>query len=204
MNEKEKILSLAEEVFFREGFYKITMDEFASALRMSKKTIYKHFASKDELVKATVNAFMQRIRKEIEFVVDSKIHSLEKVTKIINILRTIGINKITEKWLNDLRLYQPSLWEEIDSFRTKMINRNISKIFSQGVKEGYIVDVPHQIIITIFLSSIQAVINPYFIMNNSFSMGEAIDNTLKILINGILTEKGKKVYKKIIENKKQV
>lgn len=204
MTEKEKILSLAEEIFFRDGFYKITMDKLASSLRMSKKTIYKHFPSKEELVKATANAFMQRIKKEIESVISSNMHSVEKVVTVMNILKSIGISRMTEKWLNDIRLYQPSLWKEIDSFRAKMINKNISKIFSQGVEEGYIINVPHQIIINVFMSSVQAVINPNFIMNNNFSIGEAINNTLKILINGILTEKGKKIYNKLIKNKMQV
>ncbi len=85
-----------------------------------------------------------------------------------------------------------------------MINKNISAIFSQGIKEGYIINVPHQIIINIFMSSVQSVVNPDFIMNNNFSISQAINSTIKILINGILTEKGKKVYKKLIKNKMQV
>ncbi|MEJ5352343.1 MAG: TetR/AcrR family transcriptional regulator [Melioribacteraceae bacterium] len=204
MNDKEKILTHAQEIFFREGFYKISMDEFASSLRMSKKTIYKHFASKEELVKSTAYSFMQKIKKEIEAVVKSNLHSVEKIVSIINILKDIGISRMSERWLNDIRLYMPALWKEIDSFRQKLLNKNISIIFSQGIKEGYIIDVPHQIIINVFMSAIQSVINPDFIMNNNFSISEAINSTLKILLNGILTEKGKKVYNKLLKNKKQV
>ncbi|MEG8946525.1 TetR/AcrR family transcriptional regulator [Rosettibacter firmus] len=204
MNVKEKILNHAEEIFFLNGFHKITMDEFASSLKMSKKTIYKYFPSKEDLVKATAHSFMQKIKSEIESVVNSKHHSIEKIVAIVNIIKNIGLHKMSEKWLEDLRHHQPSLWKEINSFRTKMINKNISIIFHQGVKEGYIIDVPHQIIINIFMSSVQSIVNPDFIMNNNFSISEAIDSTLKILINGILTEKGKKVYNKLIKNKMQV
>jgi len=204
MNDKEKILAHAQEIFFRYGFNKISMDEFASSLRMSKKTIYKYFTSKEELVKSTAYSFMQQIKKEIEAVVKSNLHSVEKIVSIINILKDIGISRMSERWLNDIRLYMPALWKEIDSFRQKLLNKNISIIFSQGIKEGYIIDVPHQIIINVFMSAIQSVINPDFIMNNNFSISEAINSTLKILFNGILTEKGKKVYNKLLKNKKQV
>lgn len=203
MNEKEKILSHTERIFFTEGFHKITMDEIASSLRMSKKTIYKFFPSKDDLVKSTAYSFMNKMKKEVESIVKSKNHSVEKIVTIINIIKNIGLNRMSEKWLNDLRYRMPSLWKDMDSFRSKMINKNISIIFSQGVKEGYIINVHPQIMINIFLNSIQAIVNPDFIMNNNFSITQAIDSTLKILLNGILTEKGKKVYSKLLKNKKQ-
>ncbi|MDH7604886.1 MAG: TetR/AcrR family transcriptional regulator [Melioribacter sp.] len=200
MNDKEKILIHAREIFFNNGFYKISMDEFASSLRMSKKTIYKHFPSKEELVKSTAYSFMRQIKKEIETVVNSNLHSIEKIVSIINILKDIGISRMSDRWLGDIRIHMPSLWKEIDSFRQKLLYKNISIIFSQGIKEGYIINVPHQIIINVFMSAIQSVINPDFIMNNNFSINEAINSTLKILINGILTEKGKKIYNKLLKN----
>jgi hypothetical protein len=40
MEEQRKIVEVCEEKFFRDGFYKTTMDELASELTMSKKTIY--------------------------------------------------------------------------------------------------------------------------------------------------------------------
>jgi len=58
MEEQNKIIELTEEKFFRDGFYKTTMDEVASELKMSKKTIYKFFPSKDDLVTAIARHFM--------------------------------------------------------------------------------------------------------------------------------------------------
>ena len=47
MEEKNKIIERTEDKFFRDGFYKTTMDEIATDLSMSKKTIYKFFPSKE-------------------------------------------------------------------------------------------------------------------------------------------------------------
>lgn len=46
---KDKILKVAEKVITRRGT-KVTMDELAAALNMSKRTLYKQFASKEELI----------------------------------------------------------------------------------------------------------------------------------------------------------
>ncbi len=47
---KDRILSRAEEMFLKFGYSKVTMDEIAANIGMSKKTLYKFFPSKEELV----------------------------------------------------------------------------------------------------------------------------------------------------------
>ncbi len=202
MDDKEKILEYAEERFFADGFYKTTMDEVASNMRMSKKTIYKYFPSKDELLKNLVNIFTSRVRKEIESIVDGDLHAVEKIVAVTYTMRKIGV-KLSDKLMNDIRIHHPSMWKAIEEFRAQMISKNISKIFAQGVKEGYIIDVPPVIAINVFLSSVRAIINPDFIMNNSFSAKEAIEHTFRILINGLLTDKGREAYNNLISKKAQ-
>ena len=65
MNEKEKIENYTTDLFLQSGFYKITMDEIAKGLRISKKTIYKYFPSKNFLVDAVMQAFMLKVRKKL-------------------------------------------------------------------------------------------------------------------------------------------
>lgn len=200
MEEKNKILGFAEEKFFREGFHKTTMDEIASELRMSKKTIYKYFPSKEMLLKLLFQIFTQRAKNEIEPIVNSKLHAVEKIVAISSVLKKIAM-KMSDKWLNDVRIHQPSVWKDIEEFRSQMISKNISKVFIQGIEEGYIVEAPPIIMITIFMNSVRSIINPEFIMNNSFSASEAVEHTFKILLNGMFTDKGRKAYNKLISKK---
>ena len=93
MNEQNKIVELTEEKFFRDGFYKTTMDEVASELKMSKKTIYKFFPSKDELVMAIAKHFMERMKKKILPALNSDKNAIEKLAELNNILaKTIRKN----------------------------------------------------------------------------------------------------------------
>src|SRR6202000_2790704 len=54
MDVKERILSKAADLFMRYGIRSITMDEIASQLGISKKTIYQFFTDKDDLVSAVI------------------------------------------------------------------------------------------------------------------------------------------------------
>jgi AcrR family transcriptional regulator len=197
------MLDLLAEKFFREGFFKTSMDEIAADLHISKKTIYKYFPSKEELLDALIKNYLIKSRTDIDLIINSGQHAVHKVVNIINTIKKICMH-FSEKWLRDIRIYHPSIWKTIEEFRLKMIANNFSKIFSQGIKEGYIIDIPPQIALTVFISSIRAIINPEFILDNSFSVKEAIDHTFKILFNGIFTDKGRKVLKHLTNQKERV
>ena len=59
---RAQILTKAREEFFTHGFSKVTTDELAVALGISKKTLYQHFSSKEELLQAAV----YQLRDELE------------------------------------------------------------------------------------------------------------------------------------------
>jgi AcrR family transcriptional regulator len=195
MDDQNKIIELTEEKFFRDGFYKTTMDEVASELRISKKTIYKFFPSKDDLVKAIAKYFMNRLKSNILPALNSNRNAIEKLGDLINILAKVS-EKISATRMEELKRHYPSLWNEIDSFRTEMMFGNITKVIEQGKKEGLFVDYPTNIIMNVLVASVRTIVNPDFILNNNFSIIEAARFAFRIVIGGILTDKGKKEFNK--------
>lgn len=193
MKDKEKILAFAREKFFKEGFYKISMDELARDLKMSKKTIYKYYPSKEKLVEATVEDLMKSTLEKISQVLDRDINAVSKIQELLAILSSLFL-KFTDKWLNDMRYHAPDLWEKIDTFRTRIMYKNIGRIFEQGKKEGLFEDRPVEMLLVIFVSSLRAIVNPEFLLNTKFSFNEAVEQAFQILLNGILTSKGAKTF----------
>jgi AcrR family transcriptional regulator len=197
MDEQIKIVELTEEKFFRDGFYKTTMDEVASELKMSKKTIYKFFPSKDELVMAIAKHFMEGMKSKIAPTLESEKNAIGKLAELNNILARTS-QKISAKRMDEIRKHFPALWNEIDSFRTKMMFGNITKVIDQGKAEGLFNDYPTPIIMNTLVSSVRATVNPEFILNNNFSISEAALYTFKVVIGGIVTEKGRKIFNRTI------
>ena len=197
MEDQNKIIELIEEKFFRDGFYKTTMDEVASELKMSKKTIYKFFPSKEVLVMAIAKHFMEGLKSKIVPALNSDKNAIEKLAELNNILARVS-QKISSKRMDEIKTYFPSLWNEIDSFRTKMMFANITKVIDQGKAEGLFIDYPTPIIMNTLVSSVRAIVNPEFILNNNFSISEAALSTFKVVIGGIVTDKGRKIFNKTI------
>jgi len=192
MKEQDRILELGEERFFNEGFHKIKMDDIATDLRMSKKTIYKFFPSKEGLAHAIAKRFMGKMKEMIVPALGSDKNAIEKLNDLIAILAKTS-EKINPQTFNEIKRYFPDIWNEVDKFRTEMMFGNITKVIDQGKKEGLFLDYPTSIVMNMLVSSVRSVVNPEFILHNNFSLIEAARTAFNILIGGIVTEKGKKI-----------
>ncbi len=197
MDDQTKIIEQIEDKLFKDGFYKTTMDDVASELGMSKKTIYKFFPSKEDLVMAIAKHFMNSMKNKIVPALNSDKNAIEKLAELINILATAS-DKVSPKRMDEIRKYFPSLWNEIDKFRTQMMFGNITKVIDQGKAEGLFIDYPTSIIMNVLVASVRNIVNPDFILNNNFSIIEAARYAFKIIIGGIVTDKGKKIFNQTI------
>ena len=68
---REKILKGTILVFNKKGL-KLTMDDVADELKISKKTIYKEFSSKDEIFETMVDYVFDNIKVREEEILESK------------------------------------------------------------------------------------------------------------------------------------
>ncbi len=194
--ERMKIIEHCSTKFFRDGFYYVTVDQIATELRISKKTIYKYFSSKDQLVEAVTDNLMNSVSGQIESVVQTEAESLTKALMMFDIMGNIII-KFSENWLRDIQIHMPELWKKIDEFRTQRAYFVLGSIIKQGQKEGMIIEKPSELIIHLFVNSIRSVVNPEFLYYQKLNYKEAFRHTFEILFNGILTHKGKKQFDKI-------
>src|SRR3990172_10009410 len=180
--EKSKILEFSYDKFFKEGFYKTSMDSIASDLQMSKKTIYKHFSTKEDLVEEVVSKFTSGVGDKIESIINDEKDSLSKALRLFEIMGTVAL-KLSDNWVKDIQTHMPELWEKIDDFRTKRANVVLGSIIRQGQKEGMIIDKPSELIIHLFVNSIRSIVNPNFLYYQKFNYKEAFQHTFEILFN---------------------
>lgn len=202
MEENQKIITFARDIFFRQGIYKTRMDTIAKELRMSKKTLYKHFASKDDLVKAIVTDYQMQIKN---LLIEQTAANKSSVEKFIGLFNIVGkmVSKISETALNELRIHYKNVWLQVESFRNELLKEELTKVFLQGQAEGFVNNIPIEILMTVYIASVRAVVNPDFIFNNKFSVKEAFEITLNFLMHGILSNKGKEVLKEFNSEKQQ-
>jgi len=197
-SEKEKIFTQFKSRFLKDGFYKTSIDSISSELKISKKTIYKHFPSKDSIVREIIKSIMLDMSSRVEAIIKSEEDAVSKSVMLLNTISSLLL-QVGERWLDDLRIHTPELWQDIENFRAKRLYNTLSSIIEQGKKEKLFAEQPVEIIISIFLSSLNGIVNQEFLFHNRFSYREAVQKTLEILFTGILTPKGLKLFYKSLK-----
>ena len=130
MELRERILERSRDEFLTRGFSKVTLDEIASNLGISKKTLYKFYPSKEELLRASLHAMMRSAGWELE-----RIASSEKplVEKLASALMLVGkyVSRIRGETITDLQRFVPSLWKELDEYRQEQIINRLVRMLQQ-------------------------------------------------------------------------
>ena len=83
---KEEILRGTLRLFNEKGL-KFTMDDIARSLKISKKTLYKVFADKEQLFLAMVDYMFDKVKESEQAVVeDGRLSTVEKIHRVLGVL----------------------------------------------------------------------------------------------------------------------
>ena len=192
---KDRILAVAEEMFLKYGYSKVTMDEIAANLGMSKKTLYKFFPSKEELIKEIID----RIKCDCQDFIDDLLSNdntdfVEKLKRLMNLMMNQS-SKLQGPLLEDLHKNIPQVWQKINEFRKENVRQKFTQLINNGVEKGiFRKDIDQQLIVLIYSNAIQGLINPEILSQMPFSAEQVFDSVIKVIFNGIFTEEGRIKY----------
>ncbi len=131
----EKILSSSQKLFMNYGLKSISMDDIASDIGISKKTIYKHFSTKDRLINITLTHFLKQEKKTVAKIYKSSHNAVEEI-----ILIGRHIIKMTKSLkptlIFDLKKYHTKNWQLIEEHHTEFIKQVITENLERGISEG--------------------------------------------------------------------
>lgn len=192
---RKRIIEAAREEFYKFGFSKVTVDEIASKLGMSKKTIYKYFPSKDDIVHVVTQETMNEMETTCGNIVRRE--DVDFVDKLREMMTHVAIqySKMGVPLLEDLQKNAPHIWKEIDEFRKKRIYTDFGKLLREGMQKGmFRNDIDEQLILLIYTNAIQTIITPEILVNLPFSAVQVFEAIIKIMYEGLLTDDAKSKY----------
>jgi len=185
---KGRIIGHAISLFRTSGFARVSVEEITSGLGMSKKTFYKHFASKEDLVRQIVERLVGETSTHLHAIVNADQPFVTKLQRMI-IFINAQFRRITAPLLRDLQVHAPASWHYIQEFRRKNIIAVWGGMVEQGKREGYIrPEINSRLFVLSLLGIIESVIDPDTLANESFSTDEALSGIIEILLRGILTD----------------
>ena len=184
MDMRERILEGFKKLSHTEGFHGATVDELSSRTGVSKRTIYRYFSSKDELVEAVMTEILTLTEKKVDLVMAS---DKKPVDRVMDAIRIVSQNTqiISPAILRDLQKYYPHVWEKVESFRAQKVQGFIDMLVT-GNKDGYFRGIDPRIFTTSLLASIRAVVNPSFILENNLTLEKAMFGLFNIFLYGIV------------------
>lgn len=114
---RKKIVETALQMFNSRGCRSTTMDDIASALHMSKRTLYEYFATKEELLEAclmTIHTSIERCHRQAYSKGDEPLLMALYMIKM-NTMRNIGHQRLIE----DTERYYPELHDRFFKVHTQ-------------------------------------------------------------------------------------
>jgi AcrR family transcriptional regulator len=200
---KEYIIVESDKLFCHYGFKSVTMDDIAKHLGMSKKTIYSHFADKNELVNIVIE---QRLNSNRELINETINISQNAVHEIFIALTNMKeqLSGINPSLFYDLQKYHPQAWLFFKNFREKYLYTTIHDNLKRGIAEGYFrKDIKADILTQMRLEQMDLIFsNSTSYTNGKYGIAHVMAELTEHFLYGICTLKGHKLinkYKEIIE-----
>lgn len=180
---KEIIMKAAYEKIQLYGLRKFTMDEIAAELKVSKKTIYKYFKSKDEIIS-------EYFREIIETDKKSTLESVEKDSSLIDKLNSIVYSyhkyRLPSNVLDEAYKFYHEEWEKVQELRDFKL-KQVELLLNQAKEKGLIKeDVQLNMVSLILESASNTFLDYKFLSENNMSARESLKEIVKILMYGIL------------------
>lgn len=193
---KQRILLNTKEMFYKHGYSKVTMEEIAADLSISKKTLYKHFSNKEHILKEIVNG----AKCEIETFVDNLIEDKETefITKLQNFMAFIvsHFSRLSNPFVQDLVKNQPEVWNEVNEFRKKNAHDCFTRLINQGIKNGiFRDDINSEVITLLYFSAVHGMLNFETLAQLPITADEAYKLIVRVLFEGIFTSEGRKKFR---------
>ena len=186
---RETILDGTMQVFNRKGL-KFTMDDVASELGMSKKTIYTVFRDKETLFLEMVDYCFDTIKESEKRVLEDE--SLDTVGKIRAILGVLpeSYRDIDFRQLYLLKDKFPKIYKKVEE-RLETGWETTIRLIEEGIEEGSV----RPICVPVLKTMLEATLGQFFqrdvLIQNQISYGEALDEVVKILVDGIIIHEKK-------------
>jgi len=180
---RSRILDATIDIFNERGL-KFTMDELASSLAMSKKTIYSVFPDKHALLYDMVDYVFDYIREGKAEVVKNDDLELKDKLRLVMSMLTDKFENIDLSKLHILNEKYPDVYAHVAE-RLESQWEDTIELLNKGIEKGIFRDFSIPIFKLMMESTLESFFRNDILIRNSISYREALDQVVDILLEGI-------------------
>lgn len=193
MEIKDRILQAAIGLFTRNGIKSVSMDDIATHLGISKKTLYKWFENKDQIVSAVIANHLNGVQGECESIIGYARNAVDEMVQMMDWAKRQFAN-MNPTAIHDLRKYYPAAWSLFHSHKSNYILTQIQANLHRGVKEGlYRADLDVEVLSRLRLAQIDILFDPEIFPHGQFDQPRVQMACNEHFLLGMVTLKGHKL-----------
>ena len=193
-----RILSQARTDFFSHGYSSFTMDALATELGMSKKTLYVHFAGKDQIIGALIDHIAAEIRADADALLRNReLNLAEKLRGFVEgVVQQMAM--LNPRAVRDLQRFAPQLFAKVEEVRGKTLPYVFGRFIEEGQLAGLVrTTLPPGFAIEFFLHAMQGLMHPATLERLRMAPRDVIPTAVDLFFGGLLTNTGRKQYEKL-------
>ena len=179
---KNEVLNAATELFRTKGL-KFTMQDVAGEVHAAKKTIYKLYESKEELLLDLVTIGFDRIQDAKRKILESDLPMKEKIASVL-IAMPDDYRSLDFRRLKGIEEKYPSVWKEI-GHRIESEWEPIFQLLEEGIKQGSVNPVSLPVLKQIVTASIDSFMYTDTLALSGITYQEALEDMVTILMKGV-------------------
>lgn len=187
---KLELLERSSTVFMKYGLKSVTMDDLCREIGVSKKTIYKYFDDKNDLVLNIMQTklAMDKLGCDVcEKQSENAIDALIKLSKLV-IEQLANINPSV---FFDLRKHYPEAWKIMHDHKWEFVLNNIRENIIRGKKENiYRENIDPEIIARYYVSNMDSVMDGEVYPYPEFKTDDVLTEVLRFHIRGLANDNG--------------
>ncbi|WP_461116791.1 TetR/AcrR family transcriptional regulator [Spirosoma jeollabukense] len=200
---KERILEETERLFWKYGVRSVTMEEIAKQLGISKKTIYQHFADKEQILYEVLQDKIGKHQSEMACAVVETTNPVEEIMNVLNMMQK-NADQISPNLLIDIKRYYPQAFVLFRKFKEEHIMRSILENIQRGIDQGlYRADINPDILARLRVEQIELAFDNDIFPTDQYTMHDIQYELMHHFIRGMLTDKGFTIYNQYVHIKNE-
>lgn len=191
-----RIKEKAHVLFMQYGLRSVSMDDIASKLGMSKKTIYQYYADKDELIVAVITEELQRSQHCCEQDQQRSVNAIQEIFLAMEMVIAM-MGSMNPSLVYDMQKYHPRAFEKFQQHKNDFLYGVIRTNMERGIREGlYREDINLDILSRYRVESIMLPFNPDFYTKVKYSLAKMEEEMIIHFLFGLASPKGYKLILK--------
>lgn len=195
---ESKIIEDTHSLINKHGVKVLSMDEIARLLSISKKTLYKYFQNKKELVLKCFKHRHNQMLKDIS-ILENKYENIIDLFIAMDdhIIKTSKSIRKNPQMIENLKKYHPESFKFMSNLRKLAIVSAVSRIVLKGIEQGLLrKEINVKIVTELIVSNIYTITDTKTFPRNQYKFEHLVKEKRELHLRGLATKRGLNYFEK--------